>query len=232
MDFELTLQWLEALEMEWDQCSLHIWRTWVLGIQRADNGRWYNDSQQCQGSNSLNIVMCWKRPWCWERLKAGGEANDREWDGWMASSTQWTWVWVNSRSWWWTVRPDVLQSMGLQRVRYDWMTELNSGIYYLLERRDFADVVKWTALSWRDYPGLFGWAQWLLRIKELFQAGVRGRCDYEEWSERYNVVGFEDRGRRLWAMECEPKDLQKIEKQGMPSYWYLAFNSVRPMSAL
>ena len=47
----------------------------------------------------------WKRPWCWERLKVGGEGNDRGWDGWMASSTQWTWVWVNSGSWWWTGRP-------------------------------------------------------------------------------------------------------------------------------
>ena len=46
----------------------------------------------------------WKRPWCWERLKAGGEADDRGWDGWMASPTQWTWVWVNSGSWWWTGR--------------------------------------------------------------------------------------------------------------------------------
>ena len=44
----------------------------------------------------------WKRPWCWERLKAGGEGDDRGWDGWMASPTQWTWVWVNSGSWWWT----------------------------------------------------------------------------------------------------------------------------------
>ena len=44
-----------------------------------------------------------KRPWCWERLKAGGEGDDREWDGWMASVTQWTWVWVNATSWWWTV---------------------------------------------------------------------------------------------------------------------------------
>ena len=49
-----------------------------------------------------------KRPWRWERLKAGGEGDDRGWDGWMASSTQWTWVWVNSRSWWWTGRPSVL----------------------------------------------------------------------------------------------------------------------------
>ena len=66
-----------------------------------------------------------KRPWCWERLKAGGEGDDRGWDGWMASLTQWTWVWVDSRSWWWTGRPGVLQSMGLQRIRHDWVTELN-----------------------------------------------------------------------------------------------------------
>ena len=46
----------------------------------------------------------WKRPWCWERLKAAGEGDDRGWDGWMASPTQWTWVWVNSESWWWTGR--------------------------------------------------------------------------------------------------------------------------------
>ena len=64
-----------------------------------------------------------KRPWCLERLKAGGEGDDRGWDGWMASPTQWTWVWVSSRSWWWTGKPDVLQSMGLERVRHDWVTE-------------------------------------------------------------------------------------------------------------
>ena len=66
-----------------------------------------------------------QRPWCWERLKAGGEGDNRGWDGWMASPTCWTWVWVSSRSWWWTGRPDVLQSMGLQRVGHDWATELN-----------------------------------------------------------------------------------------------------------
>ena len=66
-----------------------------------------------------------KRPWCWERLKAGGEGYDRGWDGRMASPTQGTWLWVNSRSWWWTGRPGVLQSIGLKRVRHDWATELN-----------------------------------------------------------------------------------------------------------
>ena len=68
-----------------------------------------------------------KRPWCWERLRAGGEGDDTGWDGWMVSPTQWTWAWVNSRSWWRTGRPGVLQSMGLQNSRTqlsDW-TELN-----------------------------------------------------------------------------------------------------------
>ena len=58
------------------------------------------------------------RPWCWEGLGAGGEGDDRGWDGWMASPTRWTWVWVNSGSWWWTGRPGVLQFMGSQRVRH------------------------------------------------------------------------------------------------------------------
>ena len=66
-----------------------------------------------------------KRPWCWERLRAGGEGDNRRWDSWMASPTQWTWVWVDSWSWWWIVRPSVLWFMGLQRVGHDWVTELN-----------------------------------------------------------------------------------------------------------
>ena len=67
----------------------------------------------------------WKRPWCWERWRARGEGCDRGWDGWMASLTQWTWVCVNSGSWWRTVKPGVLQSMGSQRVGHNWETELN-----------------------------------------------------------------------------------------------------------
>ena len=64
-----------------------------------------------------------KRPWCWERLKAGGEGDDTGWNSWMASPTQWTWVWVDSGSWWWTGKPGVLQFVGLQRVRHDWTTD-------------------------------------------------------------------------------------------------------------
>ena len=73
----------------------------------------------------VNYRHNWKRPWCWEGLGAGREGADRGWDGWMASPTRWAWVWVNSGSWWWTGRPGVLRSMGLQRAGHDWVTELN-----------------------------------------------------------------------------------------------------------
>ena len=83
----------------------------------------------CWSWNSNNLATwCeelthWKRPWCWERLKVGGEGDDRGGDGRMASPTQWTWVWANSGSWWWTGRPGVLKSMGSQRVGQDWANE-------------------------------------------------------------------------------------------------------------
>ena len=66
----------------------------------------------------------WKRPWCWERLKAG-EGDDRGWDGWMTSPTQWTWIWASSGSWWWIGTPGVLQSIRSQRVGHDQVTERN-----------------------------------------------------------------------------------------------------------
>ena len=82
--------------------------------------------------------------WCWERLKAGGEGDDRGWDGWMASWTQRTWVWVNFGSWWWTGRSGMLQSMGSQRIRHDWVTELNwthlNAEFQRIARRDVKDL--------------------------------------------------------------------------------------------
>ena len=90
------------------------------------------NTQDWSQSWNSNTLATWckelthlKRPWCWERLNAGGEADDRGWDGWMVSPTQWTWVWIDSGSWWWTGRPGMLQSMGLQRVRHNWATELS-----------------------------------------------------------------------------------------------------------
>ena len=74
----------------------------------------------CSWSSNTLATWCeelthWKRPWCWERLKAEGGDN-RGWDGWMTSPTWWTWVWVGSRSWWWTGKPGMLQSMGSQSL--------------------------------------------------------------------------------------------------------------------
>ena len=74
--------------------------------------------------------LIWKRPWCWYRLKAGGEGDDRGWDGWMASLTRWTWAWASSGRWWRTGKPGVLQSMGSKRVRHDQATE-QQPIFYL-----------------------------------------------------------------------------------------------------
>ena len=85
----------------------------------------------CWSWNS-NTLAIWceelthlKRPWSWERLRAGGEGDNRGWDGWMASLSRWMWVWVDSWSWWWTGKPGVLQSMQQQRVGHDWTTDLN-----------------------------------------------------------------------------------------------------------
>ena len=76
-------------------------------------------------ATSCEELTHWKRPWCWERLRAGGEGDDRGWDGWIESPTHWTWVWVNSGSWWRTGRPGMPQFMGSQRVRCNWATELD-----------------------------------------------------------------------------------------------------------
>ena len=90
-------------------------------------------------ATSCEELTYWKRPWCWEGLGAGGEGDDRGWDGWMASPTPWVWVWVNSGSWWWTGRPGVLWFMASQRVGHDWAPELKwikARIIYLVEWQD------------------------------------------------------------------------------------------------
>ena len=98
----------------WRRSALNIhWKDWCWGWNSNTLATWCKE------------LTHWRRPWCWERLKAGGEGDNRGWDGWTASATQWTGVWVNSRSWWWTGRPGVLCFLGSQRVRHDWETELN-----------------------------------------------------------------------------------------------------------
>ena len=90
---------------------------------------WKNHSVDCtdlcQQSNVCFLICSLGLSSSFVRLRAGGEGDHRGWDGWMASPTQRTWVWAGSRSWWWTGKPGVLQSMGSQRVRHHWATELN-----------------------------------------------------------------------------------------------------------
>ena len=97
---------IQPVHPKWDQ-------SWVFSWNFSTLATW------CEKLTHL------KRPWYWERLRAGGEGEDRGWDGWMASLTRWTWIWVDSRSWWWTGRPGMLQFMGSQRVGHNWATELN-----------------------------------------------------------------------------------------------------------
>ena len=123
------------------------WCLWTM-VEALDKNSWVSLGQQDQTSlyqrkSTLNIhwkgwcwswssnnlaTWCkepthWKRPWCWKRLKAGRKGEDRGWDGWMESLTQWTWVWANSGRWWRTGKPSVLQFMGSQRVGHDWATK-------------------------------------------------------------------------------------------------------------
>ena len=110
----------ESLGLQGDLTSSSS-RKSVLNIHWKD---WYWSWNSNTLASWCEELTHWKGPWCWERLKAGGEGGNRVWDGWMASPTQWTWVWVNSASWQQTGRPVVLQSMGSQRVGHDLDTEL------------------------------------------------------------------------------------------------------------
>ena len=104
----------------------------------------------------LNTLATWweklthlKRPWCWERLKAGEVGDDRRWDSWMASPTGWTWVRASSRNWWWTGKPGMLQSMGWQRVRHNCAIELNwfQLFPHLLMIMNYVAVTIWNSVQ-------------------------------------------------------------------------------------
>jgi len=106
------------------------WEQWWNKTQRTLSVGPWSSQMMTAGIWMLQIhrrqqqLTRWKRPWCWERLRAGGEGKTIGWDGWMASLTQWIWFWVIPRSWWWTGMPAVLWFMGSQRVGHDWATEL------------------------------------------------------------------------------------------------------------
>ena len=114
----------ESLGLQGDPTSPSKRRS-VLAVHWKDWCCSWNSNTLASWCEELTLL---KRPWCWERLRAGGEGDDKGWDGFMASPTQWTWVWVDSGSWWWTGRPGVLQSMEFPRVRHNWVTKLKWSI--------------------------------------------------------------------------------------------------------
>ena len=112
-------------EDSWESLGLQGYPTSPSYRKSVLNIHWKN---WCWSWHS-NILATWceelthlKRPWCWERLKVGGKGDNRGWDGWMASQTQWTWVRVNSGSWWWKGRPGVLAMHGVTKsqTRLNW----------------------------------------------------------------------------------------------------------------
>ena len=104
----------ESLGLKGNQTSQSQRRS-VLGVHWKDWCWSWNSNTLATWCKELTH---WKRPWCWERLKAGGERDDRGWDSWMALPTQWTWVWVNFGSWWWTGRPGMLRFM-----QHEWIAK-------------------------------------------------------------------------------------------------------------
>ena len=133
------IRWLDQIRPQ--QPPLVTCTLSELGDHKRILHRWGS----CSDSHFIMNSGCfgknhWKRPWCWERLKVGGEGDNWGWDGWMALPTQWTWVWVNSGSWWSTGKPGVLQSMGLKRVGHNW---LNWTKLKVLINKEEASVGKW-----------------------------------------------------------------------------------------
>ena len=123
----------------------------------------------------------WKRPWCWEGLGAGGEGDDRGWDGWMASLTGWTWVWVNSGSWWWTGRPGMLWFMGSKRVGHDWATELNwiSACIAFLGLHNKVPQTRWLKQQQKYIFSQF----WNLKVQDQNVSGLISFWGLSPWLE-------------------------------------------------
>ena len=163
----------------------------------------------------------WKRPWCWEGLGAGGEGDDRGWDGWMASRTQWTWVWVNSGSWWWTGRPGVLRFMGSQRVGHDWATELN---WWLTWASLIAKSVKNLPSGQETWVWSLGWEDPLEKEMATHSSILAWRIPWTDEPGRLHIVhgvarvghDLATKERERWLtflfLKCSP-NITKISNQ-------------------
>ena len=189
---------IDAFELWcWRRLLRVPWTTRRSNLKVILNIHW---KDWCCSWNSNTLVSWWKEPthlkspWCWERLKVGGEGDSRGWDGWMASPTQWTWVWVNSRSWLWTGRPGMLQSMRSQRVGHNWVTELN----------------------WWDFLGLSV-------VKNLPASAVAtgdrvGSLDLEDPQEK-EMGTYSSIVANIISWPLEPGDLQSMRSQRVQQDW-------------
>ena len=114
----------------------------------------------------------WKRLWCWEGLGAGGEGDARGWDGWVASLTRWTWVWVNSGSWWWTGRPGVCDSWGCKES--DTTEQLN-----------WTELNQWTYIVWM--PQVFSISHWMNAESPFCLPPLKNECQPVHWAPGSSV---------------------------------------------
>ena len=140
----------ESLGLQGDPTS-PSWRRSVLGVHWKNWCRSWNSNTLATWCEELTHL---KRPWCWERLRAGGEGDDRGWEDWMVSPSQRRWVWVNSGSWWWTRRPGVLWTMGSQRVRLrqlNW-SELNGLSLFSFDLHTFQVNINFSCSLYSSWP--------------------------------------------------------------------------------
>ena len=192
---------------------------WTLGVGDGQGGLACCGSWGCKESDTPERLNWTELYWCWERLKAGGEGDDRGWDGWMASPTQWTWVWASFRIWWWIGKPGVLQSMGLQRV---WATELN-----------------WTEGTWgKDFnlsfffPNVFilteGRMRWVLAprivrdwLSDVEQQGTKTLRTSKEASSGSQKESKSAQWCWLWGWEISKIILSVFRSSGLPRWcWW------------
>ena len=148
--------WLTSLSMIISR-SIHVVANGIISFFL-----WLSNIPSLWPPDSKNLLSRKERPWCWERLQAGGEGDERGRDGWMASLTQWTWIWASSGRWWRTGKTGVLQSMGLQRVGHNWVTEQEGPFSCKQQKLTLVTllVVQWLRLC---APNVGAWVWSLVR---------------------------------------------------------------------